>query len=203
MMRGLLKKSILSVLVLALLAGLSLPSAAATWYPTHDGKIMTFVGKTQYWLSLDTDTLMEYANTLSEGLGLSQAATAAVLANIEVESCFNPTKVGDDGFAFGICQWRGPRLDALVEFCKEEDLNPITIEGQMAFLIHDLKENYLYAYDLILGVPDDESGTVRAAYHFCAQYEVPADPEEESPAREELAKYLIYPLIVELSEEEE
>ena len=128
---------------------------------------------------------------------------AGVLANLQVESAFNSKKVGDDGFAYGLCQWRGPRLDAMVEYCDENDLNPIDLKSQLSYLIHDLKENYIYAHDLLLTCLNTEDGAVQAAFFFCSQYEAPSNAEEVSPERELLAKNLIFPLLQELRNETE
>ncbi len=151
-------------------------------------------------LSITEEEFIEISEFLREELNVNDAALAGVLANIEGESGFNPNKVGDMGDAYGICQWHGPRLDQMVEYCKENGLNPVSLEGQLRFLAYDLKEVYILAYDSIRLCEDSEAGAVRAAYFFCAYYEVPANPEEESAAREELTKLLIYPKLNELSE---
>ena len=136
-------KKIISLLAVFLLLVPFLPSASAEWhwYPVEDG-IVSYVDGGTYWLSLDEETLTEYADLLTEELELPTSAVAGVLANLQVESAFNSKKVGDDGFAYGLCQWRGPRLDAMVEYCDENDLNPIDLKSQLSYLIHDLKENY-------------------------------------------------------------
>ena len=152
-------------------------------------------------ISITEEEFIEYAAFLREALNLNDASIAGILANIQGESGFNPKKVGDSGNAYGICQWRGPRLDQMVQYCKENGLNPITKEGQLQFLAHDLRDNYIYAYDLIRLCEDSEQGALQATYYFCAYYEVPADPEEESAGREELTKLLLYPRLNELSEE--
>jgi hypothetical protein len=147
------------------------------------------------WLSITEEELFELADYLREELGLNDAAIAGVLANLQEESGFDPNKIGDMGAAYGICQWRGARLDQMVQYCDEQDLNPIKLEGQLAFLVHDLKENYIYPYDLLLASPDTEQGALQATYDFCAYYEVPSDPSQESEERERLTKLLIYPTL--------
>ena len=156
-------------------------------------------GRTIY-LSITEDEFIEIAGILREGLGVNDAALAGILGNLQGESGFNPHKVGDDGGAFGICQWRGARLDQMVQYCEEHDLNPVSRDGQLSFLIYDLVNNYIYAYDQIRLCEDSERGALQATYNFCAYYEVPANPEEESLEREEWTKLLIYPKLNELSE---
>ena len=155
-------------------------------------------GRTIY-LSITEEEFVEIAGILREGLGVNDAALAGVMGNLQGESGFNPHKVGDDGGAFGICQWRGARLEQMVEYCEDHDLNPVSRDGQLSFLIYDLVNNYIYAYDQILLCEDSERGALQATYNFCAYYEVPANPEEESLEREEWTKLLIYPKLNELS----
>ena len=156
-------------------------------------------GRTIY-LSITEDEFIEIAGILREGLGVNDAALAGIMGNLQGESGFNPHKVGDDGGAFGICQWRGARLDQMVQYCEEHDLNPVSRDGQLSFLIYDLVNNYIYAYDQIRLCEDSERGALQSTYNFCAYYEVPANPEEESLEREEWTKLLIYPKLNELSE---
>ena len=89
----------------------------------------------------------------------------------------------------------------MAEFCEGNDLNPVSLEGQMAFLVHDLQENYIYPYDLVRLVSDSPDGATDAAYYFCAYYEVPADPDSESADRVELCDILFYPSLLDLEEE--
>ena len=153
------------------------------------------------WLSITREQLKEYAIILRDGLQLNDAALAGILSNIQAESGFNPIKMGDAGTAFGICQWQGARLDQLREYCAREKLDSKTIDAQFSFLIHDLKNNYIYPYDLLRSCADNEEGAVLAAYYFCAYYEVPVDAEETSPEREKLTMLLIYPTLNEFSNE--
>ena len=74
------------------------------------------------------------------------------------------------------------------------------MDGQLAFLVHDLKENYIYPYDLVRLTPNSWEGAMDAAYNFCAYYEVPADPDAESAGRVELCDVLYYPALVDLEE---
>ena len=89
------------------------------------------------------------------------------------------------------------------EYLKRElDINTAaaSMDGQLAFLVHDLKENYIYPYDLVRLTPNSWEGAMDAAYNFCAYYEVPADPDAESAGRVELCDVLYYPALVDLEE---
>ena len=153
-------------------------------------------------LSITEEEFIEYADFLRRELNLNDAALAGVLSNLQGESSFNPKKVGDMGSAYGLCQWRGERLNQMIAYCEEHDLNPILRDSQLQFLAYDLQYNYIYAYDLVRMCPDSEDGALQATFYFCAYYEVPADPETESVERERLTKLLIFPRLKELSEEE-
>lgn len=181
----------------------SVPESTPTPTPTPTPSPMPMFdiidGRTIY-LSITEEEFIEIAGILREGLGVNDAALAGIMGNLQGESGFNPHKVGDDGGAFGICQWRGARLDQMVQYCEEHDLNPVSRDGQLSFLIYDLVNNYVYAYDQIRLCEDSERGALQATYNFCAYYEVPSNPEEESVEREEWTKLLIFPKLNELSE---
>lgn len=179
------------------------PEPTSTPEPTPEATPMPMFdiidGRTIY-LSITEEEFIEISEFLRAGLGINDAALAGVLANLQGESGFNPNKVGDGGAAYGICQWQGPRLDQMVKYCEENGLNPVSREGQLSFLVYDLINNYIYAYDQIRLCEDSENGALQATYNFCAYYEVPADPGAESVEREEWTKLLIYPKLNELSE---
>ena len=172
--------------------------------PEQDGlsqNVFTVVDGEIYWMCLSGGELAEHTAFLQEALDLSMAAAAGVLSNIQLESEFDPNRLGDGGAAFGICQWRGARLEQMVCYCLENDLDPGSLEGQMAFLVYDLKENYIYPYDLIRTVSDNADGAGEAAWYFCAYYEAPTDPDAAGQNAVELAENLYYPALLELQEE--
>lgn len=153
-----------------------------------------------YWMSLTEDELWEYAQYLKRELNINTAAAAGILVNIQFESSFNPQKEGDTGASYGICQWRDGRWAQMVSYCLENGYSPSSMEGQLAFLVYDLQENYIYTYDLIRMVSNTWDGATDAAFYFCAYYEVPSDPDAESAARLELCDILFYPALAELEE---
>ncbi len=162
--------------------------------------VFTIVDGEVYWMSLTEEELWEYSEYLKRELDINTAAAAGILVNIQFESGFDPEKEGDGGDAYGICQWRGERKRQMVKFCLDNDFSPSSMDGQLAFLVHDLKENYIYPYDLVRLTPNSWEGAMDAAYNFCAYYEVPADPDAESADRVELCDVLYYPALVDLEE---
>ncbi len=66
--------------------------------------------------------------------GLSDAAAAGVLGNIQAECNFNLTAVGDNGTSFGLIQWHNSRWSNLKSFCQANGLDPSSLQGQLEFL---------------------------------------------------------------------
>ena len=67
-------------------------------------------------------------NYCSKTLGLNNAACCGIMGNVEAESNFLPTAVGDGGDAYGICQWNA-RFDTLVSWCSNNGLDYHTIDA--------------------------------------------------------------------------
>ena len=160
----------------------------------------TVVDSQFLWLNINEEELEVYADFLAEELDLNTAVVSGILANLQGESHFNPQLVGDSGYAYGLCQWRGDRLNAMVDWCEKNGRNPVTMDGQLRFLAADLQENYIYPYDLLLSCPNNEDGALWATYCFCAYYEAAGDPDSVSPEREVYTTELIYPYLAELEE---
>lgn len=152
----------------------------------------------------------EIFDYLTDELMLSTAAACGVLANIEQESAFQPTILGDKGTSYGLCQWHNGRFTALRSYCSALGLDYRTVEGQMAYLKYELGSNYtslLFSLQAIDNTPD---GAYRAAYLWCIQFERPSNMQVKAAARGELAqgkywvRYSNYePIIMVLPEPEE
>ena len=150
-----MKKAVLHILLMAfLLSVLSPMSAMALEYnPENEDKVYTY---------------------LTEEMELNKALTAAIMANIQHESKFDPTAGFDDvnGMtSYGICQWNGPRFEALKAFCEEQELDYTTLEGQLPYLRFELEGEERYAYEKIRHVPDTVDGAYEAGYNWAKYYE--------------------------------
>ncbi len=66
--------------------------------------------------------------------GLSDAAAAGVLGNIQAECSFRLDAVGDGGTSYGLIQWHNGRWDNLRNYCAQHGLDPSTLQGQLEFL---------------------------------------------------------------------
>ena len=84
---------------------------------------------------------------------------------------FNPT-AGD--YYYGIIQWGGGRRDSLVSWCAANGYEYDTLDGQLAFMYHELTTGYTGVYDVLMNTPDTAQGAYDAAVCFCQHYEVAA-----------------------------
>lgn len=122
-------------------------------------------------------------------LGLNSAAACGILANIEAESNFNLTCVGDSGTSFGLCQWHNSRYDNLKSFCLMRGYDYRTLEGQLNFMAYELRTTYQGVFSSMRNVPDTSDGAYSAAYNWCYYYERPADLEGASVRRGRNAQF--------------
>ncbi len=71
--------------------------------------------------------------------GYSPHAAEGVADNLFDESQFNTTAVGDNGTAFGIAQWRGPRFQNLKKFAASQGKDWRDFDAQVDFVDHEMK----------------------------------------------------------------
>jgi len=105
---------------------------------------------------------------LTGTLGLSRAAACGVLANMWQESKFNPTAGSS---YYGLCQWGGGRYTNLVNYCANNGLDYTTVEGQLAFMTHELTGAYNSTLVGLQNVADSAEGAAEAATIFVSRYE--------------------------------
>ena len=172
--------------------------------------------ETQYQLSADLDLLTEvpyisvflYAgdgisllssnsessnttivfNYLVDELKMNSAAACGVLANIYYESGFDPHMEGDNNTSYGICQWHADRKTNLINYCKSNNLDYTTLEGQLACLKYELVNSYSKIYNYMLDEKNTADGAYDAGWYWCYNFEVPANRETVSVTRGNLAK---------------
>lgn len=125
---------------------------------------------------------------LTNEMELSSAAACGILANIEQESGFRPNALGDHDTSYGLCQWHDTRYENLKTFCISMGLDYRSVEGQMAFLIYELRSSYYSLLVQMRTVSNDPDGAYRAAHMWCIQFERPANMEELAVQRGLLAR---------------
>lgn len=100
--------------------------------------------------------------------GFSNAATAAIMANVYYETRFTPTLYGCGGKCYGIIQWYQGRFTKLKNYCGS---SYTTAECQVKYLVHELKSSYGKAYNTLKSNQD----VVTMTTNFCKQYVIPAN----------------------------
>jgi hypothetical protein len=135
----------------------------------------------------------EVFDYLTTELNLSDAAACGVLANIEHESSFQPTIIGDKGTSYGLCQWHNERFSALRGYCTALGLDYRTVEGQMAYLKYELGNKYTNLLLSLQSIDNTPDGAYRAAWLWCIQFERPSNMQVKAAQRGELARSKYWP----------
>ena len=118
------------------------------------------------------NTAILYYYLLDE-MELNHAAACGVIANVHLESTFNPLALGDGGTSYGICQWHYGRFNSLISFCNEKGLDYNTIEGQLEYLKEELNGGYYQVLDYIRQVPKYSRGSIRCGSLFLRIFRIP------------------------------
>ncbi|MBR1699231.1 MAG: transglycosylase SLT domain-containing protein [Bacteroidales bacterium] len=126
------------------------------------------------------------------GEGLNPAAACGIMANIEKESQFDPTATSGGG-SYGLCQWTGSRKSNLYNYCNKNGLAASSVEGQVAFLMYELKTGYQSVYNSLKGVSNTAEGAYNAGYRFCYDFERPANKSSRASQRGSLARSTYWP----------
>ncbi len=150
-----------------------------------------------------SEAVQEIYQYLREKSGLNHAAACGVLANIHLESNFDPTAVGDGGTSLGLCQWHLERCSSLMSYCAANELDYCTIEGQMEYLQHELESFYPHVLNYLLEVEDTAEGAYDAAQFWCLKFEMPSSAALRAIQRGNLAKTEYYPESFEWTKEAE
>ena len=115
--------------------------------------------------------------------GFNEAAICGILANIEHESGFDTTALGDGNTSYGLCQWHNSRWDNLKSFCSEHGYDQSSMEGQLEYLEWELKNNYSGVYEVLQNVPNTSEGAYQAAYEWTVHFEIPDKTEARARDR--------------------
>ena len=120
------------------------------------------------------DNLVYIVDTLmNSGLpNITYNVAFAIAGNISAESSFNPTAEYKKSGAYGLCQWYQKRETNLINFCNENNLSYTEREGQLKFLVNELKNGYKSVYNTITNMNDNIDDM---AYTFCMKFEVPGE----------------------------
>lgn len=130
---------------------------------------------------------------MTKDFGMTKAAAAGVLANIQSESNFNPQAIGDYGQSLGLCQWFAERCRRLQEYCQQQGIPCDTIPSQMDYLRYELTTFYPYILDEINACENTPNGAYEAADIFCQKFERPQSMVAAGKVRGQQATEEIWP----------
>lgn len=141
---------------------------------------------------------LEIYEYLRNELGLNEAASVGVLANINAESGYRQNALGDknsEGYftSYGLCQWHNTRWEKLIQFGTDNDVDWQTVHGQMMYLQYELEHGYRGVLAALRAVENTDQGAYEAGYIFCAKFEVPANTAQRADARGRVARDKFWP----------
>jgi len=73
--------------------------------------------------------------------GLTRAQAAGIAGNLQFESGFNPSAVGDGGTSFGVAQWHSGRGDAMKRWTVQHGYSSTSFKGQLEYLWNELNHS--------------------------------------------------------------
>ncbi len=115
--------------------------------------------------------------------GFNNAAICGIMANIQHESSFNTQALGDGGTSYVICQWHNSRWSNLNNYCSSNNLDASSLDGQLSYLVHELKSSYPGVYNTLQNVPNTKDGAYQAAAKWTTDFEIPANKESVAVTR--------------------
>jgi hypothetical protein len=112
-----------------------------------------------------------------EGAGFTREQAAGIIGNLIVESGgeINPEAVGDNGNAFGIAQWNGPRMRAFKQWAADSNKPEDSLETQLEYLVLELNSTESRAKSELQKATTAEE----AALIFSKWFERPGVPHNE------------------------
>ena len=140
-------------------------------------------------ISADAEEVYNYLRHLN----FTEAVSCGILANMECESNFVLTALGDGGTSFGLCQWHNNRWQRLDSFCREHQYDPETVQGQLEYLLWELQNYETVTWSQLQQVSDDVEGAVQASEIWLRTFERPLSPESRSAFQAQLVREKYYP----------
>ena len=140
-------------------------------------------------ISADAEEVYNYLRYLN----FSEAVSCGILANMECESGFVLTALGDGGTSYGLCQWHNNRWQRLDSFCREHRYDPDTVQGQLEYLLWELQNYETATWSQLQQVSDDVEGAVQASEIWLRTFERPLSPESRSAFQAQLVREKYWP----------
>lgn len=120
----------------------------------------------------------------------SDAAICGILSNIEYESGFQTAVDGDGGQSHGLCQWYSGRNQDLRDYCKKNNYELDSVEGQLSFMEWELENNPRFAEvnEVVKNAPNTKEGAYDVAHIWTTTYEVPENAQSKALDRADTAQ---------------
>jgi len=124
---------------------------------------------------LDIDTQLKVKGSIAVpkyifnflvGKGLTHAGACGILGNMQVESSFNTSALGDNKTSIGLVQWHNDRMTRLFSWSKENNLDAMSVDGQLEYLWWELNDKYTGLTKLLQAIQDPEEAARRFATDF-------------------------------------
>lgn len=123
-------------------------------------------------------TNFQYIYEFFKNKGLSDAAIAGIMGNIQIESSFSPNAYNANEGAVGIAQWEGGRRYALQHFASSKGTSEFDLETQLEFYWHELSTNFSGVLSRLRQTHDARS----AAYLIDSDYEISSGSTHDARA---------------------
>ena len=146
--------------------------------------------------SYNTQNAQLCYNFLTSQMGLNAAQASGILASMYTESRFDPAAIipaDSNGLtSYGLCQWNGPRYDALRSWCAANGYDYTTVAGQLRYLQYEVGSTEKRAWSYMQNIPNNADGAYTAGYNWARYFERGASRYWTS--RAELARDEIWPV---------
>ena len=130
------------------------------------------------YVAMDTSRLAVRTSTMLQAVGWTRAQAIGIIASIQGESNFDPSVYGDNGTAYGLCQWRGSRQGDFQQALNKPIIGSSYYE-QVEFIIWELSHTEHVAGSLLRATTNVSD----AATAVCVNYERPKSPTIETGKR--------------------
>ncbi len=131
----------------------------------------------------EQQTRAAHARDMLVGMGWSKDAAAGIVANIQQESGFDPTRIGDSGAAYGLAQWHADRRAAIARGMGVPVVGS-SFDDQIRAIDWELRHTESGAGNALRNARSaPEAGSIVSRY-----YERPRDADAEAASRGGLAQ---------------
>lgn len=118
--------------------------------------------------------------------GLTKEQAIGIAANLQAESGYRTGAIGDSGTSMGLAQWHNERMQNLKSWTAENNLDPMSVTGQLEYLWHELNTTHKRAMNSIRSAKTPG----QAAYAFTVDFEIPANKHSKGLERAGIANGL-------------